>query len=118
MTDYERGFREAIEKAVEVFKDMKASSSAYPDGAWDKGFESALDQVIHTIRALSPSTDTVRVPREPTPEMIDRGGREIAFKTQHFGGARTLAHYSSLAVEAENRARAEYAYRAMIAEVK
>jgi hypothetical protein len=56
----------------------------------------------------------IRAMREPTEEMVDMGGRGIARDTQYFGGAMTLARYSSHQVEAENRLRADAAWAAMI----
>ncbi len=50
-----------------------------------------------------------------TDEMIDAGAREIAFQTQGFGGARTLAHYSSPAIEIENVAKARAALEGALA---
>lgn len=56
----------------------------------------------------------IRAMREPTEDMVDMGGRGIARDTQYFGGAMTLARYSSHEVEAQNRLRADAAWAAMI----
>lgn len=55
------------------------------------------------------------MPKAPTDEMIDRGGRGIAFETQGFGGALRLENYSSDGIQRENRARARAAYDQMFA---
>jgi len=77
-----------------------------------------ISDAADAIIASDEAAGLVVVPKEPTDEMIDRGGREIALKIQHFGHAHTAAHYSSPEIELGNRKRAACAYRAMIAAAK
>ena len=99
MTDeHERGFAEAIDKAVEVVR-PKTPQPKCCDGCadcWDYRHEMAA-----SIRALSPSHDTVRVPREPTEAMI-----AAAIQSMGVQAVWTWAD------------QIDAIYRAMIAEVK
>lgn len=56
----------------------------------------------------------IRAMREPTAEMIDAGGRNIAYEIFGFGGAKTLMHYSSSGIEARDKEYADTAWPAMI----
>jgi hypothetical protein len=57
----------------------------------------------------------VLVPREPTPDMIDRGSRKFAREVYGFGHAERSQNYTSPDFQAEHRKLAEIAYRAMLA---
>ena len=74
--DYERGFTEAIEKAVEEGKLLLGDRLEHSD-AWNAGRFIALAELITALRALSPSHDTVRVPREATMMMSIKGHDEM-----------------------------------------
>ncbi len=82
-------------------------SDANPNGP-SFGDYVGIDLWLKSARAA------IRAMREPTEEMVDMGGRGIARDTQYFGGAMTLARYSSHEVEAQNRLRADAAWAAMI----
>ena len=104
MTDYERGFTEAIEKAVDVLGAYLEYDRPMCCDGRECGCQGAsvFDMIKHYIRALSPSHDTVRVPREPTEEML-RAGRHAVNGTPPIAGVKALV---------------KSIYRAMIAEVK
>ena len=102
-TDYERGFAEAIEKAVEVAELMQVENpSKHHSDVWNMGYSAAIGRLAAAIRTLSPSHDTVRVPREPTEEML-RAGHHAVNGTPPIAGVKALV---------------KSIYRAMIAEVK
>jgi hypothetical protein len=107
LTDYERGFAEAIEKAADVADAEKHRQSALRDELTSSEIwgscnhaSTVAGQIATAIRALSPSPDTVLVPREPTPEMVNAG---------------TDARWASAVRDANN---VREIWRAMIAEVK
>lgn len=62
---------------------------------------------------LSPETLAKLDPAERE-AAIDAGARAIAFHIQGFGGAKTLAHYSSKELEEGNRERAEVVLEAAL----
>ena len=66
MSDYERGFSEAIEKAVEVVRPTGIEAPACCNSCARGWF--LRHEIMDAIRALSPSHDTVRVPKPKVQE--------------------------------------------------
>lgn len=66
MTDYERGFTEAIEKAAEA----RRYAAMYKEGSDGRNTFIIFADVLDGHRALSPPTDTVRVPVEGAVERM------------------------------------------------
>jgi len=105
--EFHRSWRADPDKACSVLKrHIKAALLAALEHAVKEGEAREAFGVAEGTHVI--------VPVEPTREMIDMGGREIAFKTQYFGGARTLARYSSDDLELANQKRAYVAYSAML----
>jgi len=107
LTAHERGFAEAIEKAVEVVTEhYKIVPNHDPEAMGEdlvaQGYGNCCVNLAAALRALSPSHDTVRVPREPTEAML-RAGHHMVNGTPPIAGVKALI---------------KSIWRAMIAEVK
>ena len=136
LTEYERGFAEAIEKAAKEVASIAAifdSPSIYMGGPTRRA-KNLAEEVAAAIRALSPSTDTVRVPvsdfrrmwealeTDETIKWCETCGAwltdEEAASTEDYTGCWKIATGGKHNAENCKSYRADWKPRAMIAEVK